>query len=122
MPWLPNVFLYPEAKHIFYIPVPITLDALPDSICDGTFNDRAFKRFKKGNWKDETELEAVEAQIYASYMEAMGKARAILKAGGKDAKARAAAILKEAFWKNWNFVLKAEQIDSRNWFEKLFDL
>ncbi|MBQ9772644.1 MAG: hypothetical protein IJW23_12550 [Lentisphaeria bacterium] len=115
-------FAFGPPKHIFYIPFPITLDALQDSICDGTFNDRAFKRFKKGNWKDETELEAVEAQIYASYMEAMEKARAILKAGGKDAKARAAAILKEAFWKNWNFVLKAEQIDSRNWFEKLFDL
>lgn len=82
----------------------------------------SYSFFKKGNWKDETELEAVEAQIYASYMEAMEKAREILKVGGKDAKVRAAALLKETFLKNWIFVLKAEQIDSRNWFEKLFDL
>lgn len=107
-------FAFGPPKHTFYIPFPITLDALPDSICNGTFNDRAFKRFKKGNWKKETELESVEAQIYTSYIKAVENARGILKADGKDAKVKAAAVLKESFWKNWRFLLKAEQVDSRN--------
>ena len=115
-------FAYGPPKHIFYLPVPLTLKELPDEICNGTFNDRAFKRFKKGNWKTEKELQAVEAKLYTTHIEALEKARAILKAGGKNAKYKAAAILNEAFQKNWIQILKEEKVDSRNWFAKLFNL
>lgn len=115
-------FVYGPTRHSFYLPIPITLKDLPDEIQNGALNHRAHKRFVKGAWKKEAELQAVEAKLFATHTEAIAKARAVLKAGGKDAKIKAAAILKDAFDKNWKALLAAEKVDSRNWFEKLFDL
>gem|GEM_PF-2931477 len=35
---------------------------------------------------------------------------------------KAKAIMKDTFRKNWKLLLEVEKVDSRNWFEKLFDL
>ena len=119
-------FAFGPPRCTFFIPVPATIDELPDELCNGTTGNEIFKRFKKRhwkkNWKEESELQAVEAKLNANFAKALDSARAVLKANKADAKKEAAAILKKAFQENWQTAAEAAKVDSRNWFDKLFDL
>ncbi len=119
-------FAFGPPRCTFFIPVPATIDELPDELCNGTTANEIFKRFKKRHWKedwkDESELQAVEAKLNARHAEAMAKAREVLKSGKANAKKEAAAILAAAFKENWLEAVAAGKVDSRNWFRKLFDL
>ena len=119
-------FAFGPPRCTFFIPVPITIDELPEELTNGTTGNKIFKRFNKRHWKkdwkDESELQAVEAKLNANFAKALDSARAVLKANKADAKKEAAAILKKAFLENWKSAEEAAEVDSRNWFDKLFDL
>jgi dipeptidase len=119
-------FAFGPPRCTFFIPVPATIDELPEELCNGTTGNEIFKRFRKRhwkkNWKEESELQSVEAKLNAHFYKALDNARAVLKSGKADAKKEAAAILKKAFQENWKTAAEAAKIDSRNWFDKLFDL
>lgn len=119
-------FAFGPPRCTFFIPVPITIDELPEKLRNGEVGNKIFQRFNKNHWKDgwleESELQEVEARLNAHFNKALDRARAVLKSGKPNAKKEAAAILKTAFNENWQTAVTAGEIDRRNWFEKLFDL
>ncbi|MBO7327704.1 MAG: hypothetical protein J6W00_02910 [Lentisphaeria bacterium] len=119
-------FAFGPPRCTFFIPVPLTIDELPEELCNGTTGNEIFKRFQKRHWKKdwkaESELQSVEAKLNARFYKAVEDARKVLRSGRADAKKEAAAILKKAFQENWAAAAEAAKVDSRNWFDKLFDL
>ncbi len=101
------VFAYGPPRHTFFIPVPITIDELPESLLNGEFCNEIFKRFQKGEWKKESELQAVEEKINTAFTEAIETARTLLRKTNGKAKKEAAAILKKAFTKAWKTAVDA---------------
>ena len=90
-------FAFGPPRHTFFIPVPVTIDELPETLLNGAVSNEIFKRFEAGEWKKESELQAVEAEINASFAEAVKEARILLQKTNGKARKEASAILKKAF-------------------------
>ena len=86
-------------RHGIFIPVPLTLDNLPQEMRNGAWSNEAFVRKNANKEPDQDKLAAFEAELLTRHQQAMEKARKILQDSGD--KAEAAAILKNAFEENF---------------------
>ena len=100
-------FAFGPPRHTFFIPVPVTIDSLPEILLNGKFCNEIFKRFQKGEWKKESELQEVESKMNAVFEKALNDARKILRNKKDNAKKDAAAILKKAFTEVWEIAVAA---------------
>ena len=91
-----------------YLPVPVTIDELPDELVNGKYSARAFERMdKKLPFLPEKELKELETKLYKRHADAVAAARKELhKNAGRD---KAAEILKKAFQANWAEIIAAEK-------------
>ena len=101
------VFCSPKSS--CYLPVPVTIDELPDELMNGKYSERAFARKdKKQPFLPEKELKALESKLYKRHAEAVEAARRELHRNADRSKV--AEILKKAFQQNWADIIAAEKI------------
>lgn len=98
------VFTFGPPAYAHFVPVPLTLKKMPDEVLSGAYFKTAFAKFRAKAERDYPALQKVEAQIEVIRADAETRAREILRRGGADAKAQAAAILETAFRKIWEIV------------------
>ena len=100
--------VFSSPKSSCYLPVPVTIDELPDELMNGKFSERAFARMdKKQPFLPEKELKALESKLYQRHAEAVEAARKELHRNAEPVKA--AEILKQAFQQNWADIVAAEK-------------
>lgn len=99
-----------------YLPVPVTLQNVPEEILNGSYSKRSFDLFaEKQPLMPENELTALEKRIYARHAEAVEKARSLLRTCKKHtAKTDAAKILNDVFEENFKDI----QMTIRKYAEK----
>ena len=101
------VFCSPKSS--CYLPVPVTIDELPDELMNGKYSERAFARKdKKQPFLPEKELKALESKLYKRHAEAVEAARRELHRNADRSKV--AEILKKAFQQNWADIIAAEKM------------
>ena len=100
------VFCSPKSS--CYLPVPVTIDELPDELMNGKYSERAFARKDKTQpFLPEKELKALESKLYKRHAEAVEAARRELHRNADRSKV--AEILKKAFQQNWADIIAAEK-------------
>ena len=100
--------VFSSPRNSCYLPVPVTIDELPDELLNGKFSARAFERLdKKQPFLPEKELKALETKLYKRHSEAVEAARRELHKNAD--RSVAAGILKKAFQANWADIIAAEK-------------
>ena len=91
-----------------YLPVPMTLQEIPEEILDGSYSMRSFKLMdKKQPLLPADKLAELEKRLYARHAAAVEKVRKLLRTGTKHSvKADAAKILNDAFAENFKDIQK----------------
>lgn len=97
-------YTFGPPAYTYFVPVPLTLKTLPEELLNGTYFGKAFKLFDAKAERNYDALQKMEAQIEVIRADAENRARTVLRRGGQDAKAQAAAILETAFRKIWELV------------------
>ena len=85
-------------RHTVFIPVPVTVESLPDALFNGQFSNTAIaRRQASGLDAPVKRYEKLEAEMFKNHSEAVKSARMMLKKGDKDG---AKAAINAAFRKN----------------------
>ena len=87
-----------------YLPVPVTLQNIPEEILDGSFSMRSFDLMdKKEPLLPADKLAALEKRLYSRHADAVEKVRKMLRTSKlHTVKTDAAKILNDVFYENFN--------------------
>ena len=99
--------VFSSPRSACYLPVPVSIDELPDELMNGKFSARCFGRMDKNQpFLPEKELKELEPRLYKRHADAVEAARLELHRNADRTKA--AGILKKAFQANWADLIAAE--------------
>lgn len=92
--------------YTFFIPVPITVDKLPDTLLDQTFSAEVYKNHAaKRKIMNDAQRTEIEKQINLIHRTARKKARKILRNDFScSSRIEARKIMNDAFAKNWQII------------------
>ena len=87
-----------------YLPVPLTLQDVPEEICNGSYSNRSFELMdKKQHLLPADKLAVLEKRLYERHAAAVEKARVLLRTStSHTVKNDAAKLLNDTFMENFN--------------------
>ncbi len=97
-------FAFGPPAHTVFLPVPLTIRALPPELLDGRFMDGAFRRRAADMQSDDSPYLLLDEQIRKRYEAALARAEELMAAGQAE---EAQAELEAAFRDNWKTVQDA---------------
>lgn len=98
--------VFSSPKSSVYLPVPVTVNEIPEAILNGSYSMRSFELMdRKLPLLPADKLAALEKELYARHGAALEKARTLLRTSTlHTVKSDAAAILNKIFLENYNAI------------------